>query len=110
MKRTEEDRIYGEEFAQRLRPHYERAIEREQTAEAFARRLGVRRGALQKYLLKSATPSLRSVVFAYREFGIAIPYGGIDVTTIVAKRSRGKPPRSEFQMNLPFTIEAPKGK
>lgn len=109
MKRTEEDRIYGEEFASRLKPHYERALERNQTADDFARRLGVKRGALQRYLLKSATPSLRSVVFAYREFGIAIPYDGIDVNAVAGKRARRRRTPSEMQMKLPLTIEASEG-
>jgi transcriptional regulator with XRE-family HTH domain len=109
MKRTEEDRLYGEEFARRVRPYYERALATGQTADAFALRLGVKRGALQRYLRDSATPSLRSVVFAYREFGIAIPYDGIDVKAVAGRRARRKRTLSELQMKLPLTIEASEG-
>jgi transcriptional regulator with XRE-family HTH domain len=109
MKRTEEDQQFGAEFAQRLKPLYEQALARGETERAFARRLGVDRGALQRYLRKNAMPSLRTVVLAYREFGIAIPYAGVQTLTLISKKWRKWRKASELQMDLPLTIEAPQG-
>ena len=95
-------------FAKRLKPLYERAIAEGQTEKEFARRLGVDRGGLQRYLRIGAMPSFRTIVRAYREFGIVIPYAGIESVPLVTRR--GKRRRvSELQMDLPLTIEAPQG-
>ena len=56
----------------------------------------------------NAMPSLRTVVLAYREFGIAVPYAGVQTIAMVSKRGKKKK-ASELQMNLPLTIEAPQG-
>jgi transcriptional regulator with XRE-family HTH domain len=109
MKRTPEDQQFGEKFARMLRPLYERAISAGQTERAFAQRLGVDRGGLQRYLKKHATPSLRTLVFAYREFGIVVPYGSASTEPLVSRRGRSKRQVSDLQMNLPLTIEAPDG-
>lgn len=109
MKRTDEDQQFGVEFAQRLKPLYEQALARGETERAFARRLGVDRGALQRYLRKNAMPSLRTVVLAYREFGIAIPYAGVQTYALISKKGRRRKGASELQMDLPLTIEAPQG-
>ncbi|HTR66490.1 MAG TPA: hypothetical protein VMH85_12000 [Terriglobales bacterium] len=109
MKRTPEDEQFGQDFAQRLRPFYERAIASGETEQAFARRLGVNRGGLQKYLSKHATPSLRTLVYAYREFQITIPYAGMETSPLVARTGKKRRQASQLQMNLPLTIEAPHG-
>jgi transcriptional regulator with XRE-family HTH domain len=109
MKRTEEDQQFGAEFAQRLNPLYEQALARGEKERAFARRLGVDRGALQRYLRKNAMPSLRTVVLAYREFGIIIPYAGVHTHALISKKGRRRKGASELQMDLPLTIEAPQG-
>lgn len=109
MKRTEEDQEFGAEFARRLRPFYERALADGKTEKEFARRLGVDRGGLQRYLRASAMPSFRTVVLAYREFGIAIPYASIESGLLVSRKGKRRRKTSEFQMDLPFTIEAPQG-
>lgn len=109
MKRTEEDRQFGAEFAKRLRPLYERALTDGQTEKEFARRLGVDRGGLQRYLRTSAMPSFRTIVLAHREFGIAIPYADTESAVLVSGRGKRRRKTSELQMVLPLTIEAPQG-
>jgi len=108
MKRTDEDKTFGGEFAKRLSPFYKKALESGQTEKEFAKRLGVGRGGLQRYLTKHAMPSFQTIVRAYREFGIVIPYAGTETGLLVrGKGRRRKAP--ELQMDLPLTIEAPLG-
>ena len=109
MKRTDDDQEFGAEFAKRLRPFYKKALDEGQTEKDFARRLGVDRGGLQRYLRTSAMPSFRTIVLAYREFGIAIPYSSTDSVPLVSGRARRRRRASELQMDLPLTIEAPQG-
>jgi len=109
MKRTDEDQQFGAEFARRLRPFYERALADGQTEKEFARRLGVDRGGLQRYLRTSAMPSFRTIVLAYREFGIVIPYSSTESVPLVSGRGKRRRRTSELQMDLPLTIEAPHG-
>lgn len=109
MKRTEEDRQFGAEFAKRLRPFYERSLTDGQTEKEFARRLGVDRGGLQRYLRTSAMPSFRTIVLAYREFGIAIPYADTESAVLASGRGKRRRKTSILQMDLPLTIEAPQG-
>jgi len=75
----------------------------------FARRLGVDRGGLQRYLRTSAMPSFRTIVLAYREFGIAIPYASTESVPLVSGRGRRRRKTSDLQIDLPLTIEAPQG-
>jgi len=110
VKRTDEDRQFGAEFARQLRPFYDKAIAEGQTEKEFARRLGVDRGGLQRYLRTSAMPGFRTIVLAYREFGITIPYASTDATVLVSRRGpKRRRIASELQMDLPLTIEAPQG-
>ncbi len=109
MKRTEDDRQFGVEFAKRLRPFYEKALADGETEKGFARRLGVDRGGLQRYLRTSAMPSFRTIVLAYREFGIAIPYARTEAAPLISGRGRRRWKTSELQMNLPLTIETHQG-
>jgi len=108
MKRTDEDRQFGAEFAKQLRPFYEKALTDGQTEKDFARRLGIDRGGLQRYLRSGAMPSFRTIVLAYREFGIVIPYAGTPSAGLVSRRGRRRK-TSELQMDLPLTIEALQG-
>jgi transcriptional regulator with XRE-family HTH domain len=109
MKRTEEDQQFGAEFAKRLRPFYDKALAAGQTEKGFAKRLGVDRGGLQRYLRTSAMPSFRTVVLAYREFGISIPYASTEAASLISGRAKRRRRTSEFQMDLPLTIETPHG-
>src|SRR4051812_32869799 len=103
MKRTLDDQQFGEEFARRLRAYYERAKNSGETEQSFADRLGINRGGLQRYLRENATPSVRTLVHAFREFGICVPYAGMNTKPLVSRRAprRALP---EFQMDLPLTI------
>jgi transcriptional regulator with XRE-family HTH domain len=109
MKRTDEDQQYGAEFAKRLRPFYEKALADGKTEKEFARRLGVDRGGLQRYLRTGAMPGFRTIVLAYRELGVAIPYAGTESAPLVSGRGKRRRKTSELQMDLPLTIEAPQG-
>ena len=109
MKRTDEDRQFGAEFAKRLKPLYDKAVANGETEKHFARRLGIDRGGLQRYLRTGAMPSFRTIVLAYREFGIAIPYAGFDPLRLISGRARRSRKTSDLQMDLPLTIEAPQG-
>jgi transcriptional regulator with XRE-family HTH domain len=109
MKRTYEDQQFGAEFAKRLKPLYEKALADGKTEKEFARRLGVDRGGLQRYLRTSAMPGFRTIVLAYREFGIAIPYAGTASAPLVSGRGKRHRKTSEFQMDLPLTIATSQG-
>jgi transcriptional regulator with XRE-family HTH domain len=109
MKRTDEDQQFGMEFAKRLRPFYEGALALGQTEKEFAKRLGVDRGGLQRYLRTNAMPSFRTIVLAYREFGISIPYAGTEPGPLISRTGRRRRRTSDLQMDLPLTIEAPQG-
>ena len=109
MKRTDEDQQFGVEFAKRLRPFYERALADGKTEKEFACRLGVDRGGLQRYLRASAMPSFRTIVLAYREFGIAIPYASTESGPLVSRPGKRRRKTSGLQIDLPLTIEAPEG-
>jgi transcriptional regulator with XRE-family HTH domain len=109
VKRTEEDQQFGIAFAKRLRPFYDQAIAEGQSEKEFAKRLGVDRGGLQRYLKSNAMPSFRTIVLAYREFGIVIRYANTDSTLLVSGKAKRRHKVSELQMNLPLTIEAPQG-
>jgi transcriptional regulator with XRE-family HTH domain len=109
MKRTEDDQQFGAEFAKRLRPLYKKALADGQTEKEFARRLGVDRGGLQRYLRSGAMPSFRTIVLAHREFGIVVPYAGADSAPLVSGKARRRRKASDMQMDLPLTIEAPTG-
>jgi transcriptional regulator with XRE-family HTH domain len=108
MKRTDDDQQFGAEFAKQLKPFYEKAIADGQTEKEFARRLGVDRGGLQRYLRTSAMPSFRTIVLAYREFGITIPYAGTESLPLLSGKGKRRK-ISGFQMDLPLTIETPQG-
>lgn len=109
MKRTTEDQQFGAEFAKQIRPFYDEAIAKGQTETEFARRIGVNRGGLLRYLRKHAMPSHRTIVLAYREFGIAIPYASVQTGPLVSTKARRRRNASDLQMDLPLTIEAPEG-
>jgi hypothetical protein len=55
-------------------------------------------------------PSFRTIVLAYREFGIAIPYAGTESIPLISGKTKRHLKATELQMDLPLTIEAPEGK
>ena len=109
MKRTEEDQQFGAEFAKRLRPFYKSAMAQGQTEKDFARRFGVDQRRSAALFKNSAMPSFRTIVLAYREFGIKIPYANTDSAVLVSGKGKRRRRTSELQMDLPLTIEAPQG-
>lgn len=109
MKRTDEDEEFGAEFAKQLRPFYKKALADGKTEKEFARRLGVDRGGLQRYLRTGAMPGFRTIVLAHREFGISIPYAGIESIPLVSGKGKRRRKTSALQMDLPLTIEALQG-
>lgn len=109
MKRTEEDHEFGVEFAKQLKPFYDKALADGQTEKEFAKLIGVDRGGLQRYLKTNAMPSFRTIVLAYRKFGIAIPYAGTEAYPLISGRAKRRRKTSELQLDLPLTIEAPRG-
>lgn len=54
-------------------------------------------------------PSFRTIVLAYREFGIVVPYATTDPGPLVSGKARRRRKASGIQMDLPLTIEAPSG-
>lgn len=54
-------------------------------------------------------PSFRTIVLAYREFGIAIPYANAASVAFFSGKAGKRRASSELQMDLPLTIEAPQG-
>lgn len=110
MKQTEADRRFALEFGNKLTPLYEREVKAMGALKSpadFAHCLGVSTGALQKYLRGQAMPSLRTVIKAYDEFGILIPYEGRNPSKIVQARGKKRATVPDIQMSLPLIIESP---
>ena len=117
MKQNDDDLAFAREFALQLRPKYKEASKNARVDkpekgkvefdEEFAGSLDVSRAALWKYLHspKPPTPSIRTIVLAYKRYKIAVRYAGIETKEILRKgrRSRKTP---EGQMDLPFSIRA----
>jgi transcriptional regulator with XRE-family HTH domain len=106
MKRTSEDDEYAPEFGRRLKAHYDIARMEPPTGkglsdEEFAATLDITRPALRKYLNGRAMPTLRTVVLAFRVYGIAVPYFGVPLfrTRRQVHKSAGV-----TQLVLPFSV------
>jgi transcriptional regulator with XRE-family HTH domain len=110
MKRTPDDDAFAAAFGHELKRHYEAATgkgstERKLSDEEFAATLDVSRTALMKYLRGGATPSLRVVVLAFRNYGICVRYSG---TPIFRERQHRKElAQSITQLVLPFSVHGP---
>ena len=74
----------------------------------FAESIGVERPSLTRYLDGEAMPSVRTVAFAYREYGVAIPYNRVSLAKTLPKTGRKKKPQPLSQMVLPFIIQTKK--
>src|SRR5256885_4349246 len=98
MKQTSDDSIFAKEFARQLRPKYAEQRKKKPNEpkvkfdQEFAKSLGVDRAALWKYLnsKEPPTPSIRTIVLAYKEYRIAVRYGSVDTKTFLNKGRRAK--------------------
>lgn len=107
-ERTTDDDAFVAEFAPALKRAYQKAKEKGMTDQAFAESVGVERPQLNRYLYGESMPSVRTVAFAHREYGIAIPYNRVSLLDALPKRGKKKKPQPLTQMVLPFTIQAEK--
>ena|ERR1051325_10303168 len=107
MKRTPQDDTFATEFGAALMKKYLEAKNADISDQVFANSIGVERAQLDKYLRGEATPSVRTVVLAYRKYKIAVSYEGVLVRKAI---NDGKLPRARLantdQLSLPFTIRA----
>jgi transcriptional regulator with XRE-family HTH domain len=107
-ERTTDDDAFVAQFAPALKRAYQTAKEKGITDQTFAESIGVERPQLNRYLDGESMPSVRTVAFAHREYGIAIPYNRVSLQGALPKRGRKKKPEPMTQMVLPFTIQAQK--
>jgi transcriptional regulator with XRE-family HTH domain len=108
MKRTADDDVYVARFALELRQKYERAKKNGVTDQVFAESIGVERPSLDRYLDGEAMPSVRTVVLAYKNHEVAVPYMEISVEKALPRKTRSRAPLVSDQMVLPLKIEAEK--
>jgi hypothetical protein len=112
MKRTAErsadDDAFIVQFSSALKRAYEKAKREGTTDQAFAVSVGVERPQLNRYLDGESMPSVRTVAFAYREYGIAIPYNRVLLQGALPARGGRRKPEPLTQMVLPFTIQTEK--
>jgi transcriptional regulator with XRE-family HTH domain len=112
MKRTADRTIDDDAFVARFAPALKRAYQKEKergmTDQVFAESIGVERPQLNRYLDGESMPSVRTVAFAHREYGIAIPYNRVSLQDALPKRGRKKQAETLTQMVLPFTIQMEK--
>lgn len=108
MKRTGDDDAFVDQFAPALRREYEKAKREGMSDQVFAESIGVERPQLNRYLDGDSMPSVRTVAFAYRKYGIAIPYNRVSLRGALPIRGRKKKPEALAQMVLPFTIQTEK--
>ncbi len=107
-KRTEDDDSFIALFARALKREYGKAKRRGVTDQAFAESIGVERPSLDRYLDGGSMPSVRTVAFAHREYGIAIPYSRVSLQSALPSNGKKKKPEHPTQMVLPFTIQMEK--
>lgn len=107
MKKTEADRTFALKFAEALQPHVLREQnEHKKSLGEIAKKLGVTAPGLRKQL-SGGTPSLRTVAYAYAEYGVAVDYDGVKVAKAIGPKRRTKRGRvSERQLSFPFEITA----
>src|ERR1039457_6437747 len=105
MKRTPEDTAFATEFGRELKSKYDHAKKRGVTDDGFAKSIGVVRAQLDRYLRGEAVPGVRTAALAHREYGTAIPYGGIP-TAKAFKGRRRQQQSTVDQLELPFTLGA----
>jgi transcriptional regulator with XRE-family HTH domain len=107
-ERTTDDDAFVAQFAPALKRAYKKEKEKGTTDQVFAESIGVERPQLNRYLDGESMPSVRTVAFAHKEYGIAIPYNRVSLQDAIPKRGRKRKPEAPTQMVLPFTIQAEK--
>lgn len=106
MKRqSAEDRRFAALFAEALRPHVSRAIVKGESMAKIGAKLGVTGPGLQKYLDGGTVPSIGTVVRAYLQYGVSVPYAGVAFGE--PRRSTRRRNVAEQQLFLPFEITSP---
>jgi transcriptional regulator with XRE-family HTH domain len=106
--RTADDDDFVERFASQLRVEYDKAKKRGMSDQAFAESIGVERPSLDRYLNGESMPSVRTVAFAYREYGIAVPYHEVSLQDAVPRTGRKKKTLPAGQMVFPFIVQTEK--
>ncbi len=107
MKQTRADRDFARRFGEALNPHISRERELGKSWAQIGSELGVTGNGLQKQLA-GGTPSIRTIAFAYRKYGLSVRYQGIEVAKAISGRRKGKrASEGEGQLQLPFEITAP---
>jgi transcriptional regulator with XRE-family HTH domain len=104
-KHSLRDKAFLAVFAEKLLKAREAAKKNDRISyEEFARRLGVTRAGLHKYLNEKNVPSL-DILERAKALGVEVRYGDLDVT-LIKKRAKIDNTSSEAQMILPLAIES----
>jgi transcriptional regulator with XRE-family HTH domain len=107
MKKTEEDRLFASRFAEVLQPFVSRDRDNGKSLAEIAAELGVTAAGLQKQLA-GGTPSIRTIVRAYKKYGVSVPYEDTEIAKAVSSKGRRRNGQAiERQFLLPFDIIAP---
>jgi len=106
MKRTAEDDAFASDFGRKLNLKYADAKRIGVSDQVFSRSIGVERAQLDRYLRGEAMPSLRTVVLAYREHGISVPYGSAKAYPAFSGRRTSNREPVTTQLLLPFSIRS----
>ncbi len=112
MRRTEEriadDDAFVRLFRPALRRAYDEAKREKKSDQEFAESIGVDRPQMLRILEEGAMPSVRTVAFAYREYGISVPYRRVPLNAAIPGNGARPKPHPPIQLVLPFTIYAEK--
>jgi hypothetical protein len=107
MKKTDEDRQFALRFAEALQPFVSRDRGKGRSWAQIGADLGVSGPGVQKQLA-GGTPSIRTIALAYDKYGVSVPYKGIELAKVIARKGKIKRgPMSGLQLSLPFEITAP---
>lgn len=106
MKRhSPRDKAFMKVFADKLRARREKAKREDKVPyEEFAKRVGLTRAGLLKYLNEENVPSPQVLETVYRVWGVQVGYGDLDLNLIKTRAKQNKR-SSEAQMLLPLAIE-----
>jgi transcriptional regulator with XRE-family HTH domain len=99
------DKAFMKAFARKLRQRRDKAKHSEGVSyEEFAKRLGLTRAGVLKYLNEENVPSPQMLEKIHSVWGVQVGYGELDITLIKERAKRNKK-SAEAQMLLPFAIE-----